>query len=87
MIKKDGRQLFRYSGREQIFGMLVDSSGVYTLGHQREGEGFTYRKNGVILLERTEGRSFGRLYRDGEDICFAFSELVASATDDIERYY
>lgn len=87
VIKKDGRQLFRYSGREQIFGMLVDSSGVYTLGHQREGEGFTYRKNGEILLERTEGRSFGRLYRDGDDICFAFSEPVASATDDIERYY
>lgn len=87
VIKKDGRQLFRYSGREQIFGVLVDSSGVYTLGHRREGEGFTYRKNGEILLERTEGRSFGRLYRDGDDICFAFSVPVASATDDIERYY
>ena len=87
VIKKDGRQLFRYSGREQIFGMLVDSSGVYTLGHLRDGDGFTYRKNGEALLERSEGRSFGQLYRDGPDICFAFSEPVASTTEEIERYY
>lgn len=87
VIKKDGRPLFRYPGRERIFGMLADSSGVYTLGQPREGEGFAYRRNGEILLERTQGRSFGRLYRDGEDICFAFSEQVVSSAGDIERYY
>jgi hypothetical protein len=87
VIKKDGRLLFRYLGKEHIFGMLVDSSGVYTLGHSRDGAGFTYRRNGEILLERAEGRSFGRLYRDGDDICFAFSEQVASSAEEIERYY
>ena len=87
VIKKDGRLLFRYLGKEHIFGMLVDSSGVYTLGHSRDGAGFTYRRNGEILLECAEGRSFGRLYRDGDDICFAFSEQVASSAEEIERYY
>lgn len=87
VIKKDGRLLFRYPGREFICGMLVDSYDVYTLGHPRDGEGFTYRKNGEILLERNAGRSFERLYRDGSDICFSFSETVKSASEVIERYY
>lgn len=87
VIKKDGRLLFRYPGREVICGMLVDSSDVYTLGHPRDGCGFTYRKNGEVLLERNVGRSFGRLYRDGSDLCFSFSETVKSSSEDIERYY
>lgn len=87
VIKKDGKMLFRYPGRELICGMLVDSSGVYTLGHPRDGDGFTYRRNGEILLERSAGRSFERLYRDRADICFSFSEPVASSAEEIERYY
>lgn len=87
VVKKDGRLLFRYPGRELICGLIVDSSDVYTLGHPRDGGGFTYRRNGEILLQRTSGRSFARLYRDKGDICFAFSEPVVSASDTIERYY
>ena len=87
VIKKDGHLLFRYPARELICGMLVDSSDVYTLGHSREVRGFTYRKNGEDLLERSEGRSFSRLYADKGDICFAFSEPVVSASGTIERYY
>ena len=87
VIKMDGKVLFRYSGKERICGMLVDSSGVYTLGHPRDTDGFTYRRNGEILLERSGGRSFERLYRDGADICFSFSEPVASSVEEIERYY
>ena len=87
VVKKDGRLLFRYPGRELICGMIVDRSDVYTLGHPRDGGGFTFRRNGEILLQRTAGRSFARLYRDKGDICFAFSEPVVSASDTIERYY
>lgn len=87
VIKKDGRQIFRYPGREFICDMIVDSADVYTLGHSRDGGGFTYRKNGEVLLERENGRSFGRLYHDGDDICFAFSEHVFSADGGVERYY
>lgn len=87
VIKKDGREIFRYPGREVICGMAVDSSSVYTLGQSREGEGFSYRRNGEVILERARGRTFGRLQRDGDDICFAFAEPVISASDTIERYY
>ena len=87
VVRKDGKELFRFDGREAIVGLLVDSTDVYTLGHPRVGDGFVYRKNGEILLSREKGRSFGRLQRDGKDICFAFSEPVKSQTEVLERCY
>lgn len=87
VIKKDGREIFRYPSRESICGMVVDSTGIHTLGQSRDSSGFSYRINGRIVMEHTVGRTFGRLQRDGDDVCFAFSEPVGSATDTIERYY
>lgn len=87
VIKKDGKEIIRYQGREMICGLLADGNDVYTLGHPRRGEGFTFRRNGEILVGRDDGRSFGRLYRDGTSICFAFSEPVISQKDTISRYY
>lgn len=87
VIKKDGREVFRYPGREFLQGMLVDGEDIYTLGHSREGEGFSYRKNGEILLEKASGRTFSRLHRDDGHICFAYSESIASALGSVERYY
>ena len=40
VIKKDGAQILRYSGREIICGMRVCGDDVYTLGQNRNGEGF-----------------------------------------------
>lgn len=87
VIKKDGREVIRYPGREMICGLLVEGDDVHTLGHPRQGEGFTYRINGEAVVRRDAGRSFSRLYRDGTSICFAFSEPVASVRDTISRYY
>ena len=87
VIKRDGKTILRYPGREVICGMLADGDTLYTLGHPRQGEGFTYRKNGEIVLERSSGRTFGRLHRDEGNICFAFTEPVISEDQDIERYY
>lgn len=87
VIKKDGKEIIRYQGREMICGLQVDGDDVYTLGHPREGEGFCYRKNGEPLISRDQGRSFANLYKDGADICFAFYEPVASVSEQIYRYY
>ena len=87
VIKKDGREVFRYPGREFLQGMLVDGEDIYTLGHSREGDGFSYRKNGEILLEKASGRTFSRLHREDGHICFAYSESIASASGSVERYY
>ena len=87
VIKKDGKEIFRYSGREMICGLLTEGEDVYTLGHPRRGEGFTYRKNGDVIVERNGGRSFASLYRDGTSICFAFCEPILSQKDTLYRYY
>ncbi len=87
VIKKDGKDAFRYSGREMICDMIEYEGDIYTLGHSRTGNGFTYRKNGEIILERRNGRSFGRLHKDGDSISFAFAESVDSAEGEWERYY
>ena len=87
VIKKDGKDLLRYSGREIIYGLLIQEDTVYTLGHPRGGSGFVFRKNGQIVLERSSGKSFGRLQMDQGRICFAFVEPVNAGDELIERYY
>ena len=41
VIKKNGKSLFRYHGREMIVGMYVECDDVYTLGQSRNGSGFS----------------------------------------------
>lgn len=87
VIKKDGQEIIRYPGREMICGMLVEQGQVYTIGHPRSGEGFTYRRDGETLLEKSSGRTFSRLYRDNDSICFAYCEHIRAADGPVERYY
>ena len=83
VIKKNGRYLFCYPGREMISGIHVDSSGVYTLGQSRRGEGFSFRRDGELLFERDRGSLMGRMIMP--ENCFAFSEKVDGSG--MERYY
>lgn len=87
VIKKNGKELFRYGGREMILGMTVSKGSIYTLGQPRNGEGFTYRKDGVPIIERRQGFAFPRLQSDQDSISFAFSEPIYSPEGNIERYY
>ena len=87
VIKKDGQEIFRYQGREMILGMAVSDGDVYTLGQPRHGDGFTYRRNGDILIGSSSGNAFPRLQQDGDTLCFAFSKPIESVSDTVERYY
>ncbi len=87
IIKRDGREMFRYSGRERILGMAVRDGKIYTLGRPREGSGFTYRENGVSLIHKESGRAFPRLQEEGDALCFAFYESIEANGGQIDRYY
>ena len=87
VIKKDGKEIFRYRGREMICGMAADGNDVYSLAHPCDGAGFTFRKNGRIVLQRHQGYSFGNLYEAGDSVCFAFCEPGPSSADSLDRYY
>lgn len=65
VIKKDGIEMFRYPGREMILGFLMpDGKAVHTIGAPREGEGWTYRINGVITASSETGFPVTELYID-----------------------
>ena len=87
VIRKDGKLLFRYKGRESIRGMAVRGEDVYTLGQDRSGDGFSYRRNGEPLISRETGTVLGSLRVRDDSISFAFCESIHSAEGIIERYY
>ena len=87
VIKRDGELLFRYPGRESICGMAVKGDDVYTLGQNRNGSGFSYRKNGQVLVSREEGVVLGGFGSEDDSLSFAFSDKILSADGEVERYY
>ena len=87
IVKKDGKPLFSYPWPEMICDFVVDNDDVYTLGHSRLGEGFTYRVNGEVVLERTSGYTFERIVLDESSVCIAFAEPIFSTEGTVERYY
>lgn len=82
----DGTELFRFDGREFLVGLLPDGEDLYTLSRKTSGAGgFSYRRNGTVLLESDTGMPFGdlsdssysptgALYRDGGAIVFCYQE-------------
>jgi len=82
-IGRDGEELFRFDGREYLVGLLEDGQDLYTLWRPVHGGGFCFRKNGDLLLKRSDGIPYGSLsdpsyapsgalYRDADDIVFCF---------------
>lgn len=61
VIGRDGVEIIRFEGREFLKGLLPDGEDIYTLSQSRDGEGFSFRKNGEPLLVRSEGRVFGSM--------------------------
>ena len=87
VIKKDGNTLFRYPGAETLRGMKVSEDDVYTLGQDRNGNGFSYRKNGETIISRENGHVIGTLNQSGDLLTFSFYEKIRSAEGEIGRYY
>ncbi len=84
----DGEELFRFDGREFLVGLLPDGTDLYTLSRNTSGSGFSYRKNGEILMEKPSGIPYGdlsdpsyaptgALYRDGRAIVFCYRQGTA----------
>lgn len=86
VIKKDGKELFRYAKGEEIACMSVSGGRLHTLGIYPEG-GFCYRIDGEAVLERQSGRVFRHMVMEGGKACFCFSQPVASAEGVKERFY
>ena len=87
VIKRDGRPLFRYEGRESLCGLEVIGEDVYTLGQNRSGNGFSFRRNGEFLLQRGTGSLIGVMQNENDNLSFAFLDIVRNAGGEAARYY
>lgn len=87
VIKRNGEEIIRYAGRELIVDMAVEGDFVYTLGISRCGTGFTFRRNGETLLERTSGHAYPRIQRLEDGFSFAFYEESSSGNRIHNKYY
>ena len=87
IIKMDGKEIFRYPGRESLCGLEVHDEDVYTLGQNRDGDGFTFRKNGEMLLERVMGSVLSPMRSWDDSLSFVYLDHISSADGDIGRYY
>ena len=86
-IRRDGKAFLRYEGEETMRAMVVDEENIHTLNVPRDGKGFTYRKNGELVMDRRTGYAFERLHIDSGKMCFAFCQPVTTSEGQSERYY
>lgn len=87
IVKRDGVELFRYFGREMIVSMAERPDGIYTLGKPRAGTGWTYRKNGEIILHKGVGSILHGLHTDGDRLCFSYMDIIESVSGSLVIYY
>lgn len=87
VIKKDGKEIFRYAGRESLCGFEVHDKDVYTLGQNRDGDGFTLRKNGEVLMERQMSAVLSPMRSWEDSLSFIYLDRISSTDGDIDRYY
>lgn len=97
VVKRDGKELFRYPGREMICGLMVKDGVVHTIGQNRSGAGLSYRRDGVKIFSRPSGTvigglpdaSFptGALYEDSGAICFSYRQSIHSTAGHYDEYY
>ncbi len=87
VISRDGRELFRYSGRERIVFLAVSGGHVLTLGESRDGQGFSSRSDGTPLFLGLTGTVFQNagLSRSGE-LCFFYRMRVNSTAGSLWQY-
>ena len=85
VIKCNGVTAAEWEEQEIIIGLLPLDGTLYTLGRPVSGDGFSFRRNGIPVLESDTGVPFGgfgmdtygsngALYRDKGQICFSFHE-------------
>lgn len=86
-ISRNGVEILRWSGRENITGFRIRNGDIFTLGSARSGQGWSFRKNGAVLMSRSKGFLYGPLYEDGDSLCFTFVEPITYEGKEAGRRY
>ena len=78
-LYKNGSKVVSFAGREYITDLVVRPDGVWTLGLNVEGDGFSLRRDGVAVFSKSSG-SPGRLYEDSSHLYFDYTLKMSGKT-------
>lgn len=74
VVFRDGKELFRFPGRESLKGFYIQpEETVFTLGQSRDGVGWTLRRNGEVVASDTESI----LLQESDSHSFPYGALQA----------
>lgn len=74
-VYKNGVREFSFPAKEYLTDLIRGPDGIWTLGANRSGDGFTLRRNGDAVFSKTGG-SPGRLYMDEGHLYFDYALTV-----------
>lgn len=87
IVKKDGVEISRYEGAEDILCMEVYGGRLHSLSRPAGGSGFRYRVDGQLVLERDEAVPFLHLDEHADSVRFCFSQVQRTASGKETGYY
>ena len=87
VLKKDGVEIARYEGEEEILCLEVYDGVAYTLSSPVHGTGFRFRADGNLILDKPEGIPFLHLDEYADSIRFFFTQTQKTASGPEVRYY
>lgn len=88
VVKKNGKDAFRFGNDDYVTDMVLHKDGIYTLSIPYSGKGWVLRKGEQTVLRQSSGFPVGPLYEDKGDICLTYaikSESGGNSTG--YRYY
>lgn len=84
-LKKDGRLLYTVPGAEEVVSILINKGSLHVLSCI--GEGFRYRVDGELVLERSSGLLYPYCGISEGEVCFFFSQQAMTVQGSEQRYY
>lgn len=87
VVKRDGVPIYMSDVAELVEDIKVADGAVYVLSSLSGREGFTYRVDGNLVVERSSGSSFRRMDVCSDTVFFYFSQSVKVAEGQVISYY
>ena len=87
VIRRDGQELVRFDGAEEIVDLEVYDGSLHSLGCPKGGSGFVYRIDGEVAVERESGSLLSGLSVCDGKICFCFSRQTVSSSGALMNHY
>lgn len=87
VIRRDGMEVVRFDGAEEIADVEIHNGRLHSLGNPRGGNGFVYRIDGEAVVERESGSLLSSLSIYDDKVCFCFSRYTDSSSGPVLNHY